>query len=593
MSFLTDASLVFIPSGYKEDKAYSIKPTDGSGDLTFARASDGTRVNSEGYVERVPWNLLQYSNAFSTSPWSAAASTLTSGQSGYDGSSNAWLITQTSAYGRLRYYLNITGTHTYSAYFKPGNTNWVCLFVNDGSIDKSAFFNLTGSGSIGDTNNLTSASIESVGNGWYRCSIVANYTAGDEIRVYPSIQNDFSTSDKSVYIQDAQLNEGTLKPYFPTTNRQDVPRLDYSNGCPCLLLEPQRTNLALYSEQFDNSAWGLIRANLGDNTISPSGLNNGYSIIANTTNDDHFIGQNITVTNTITYSFSAFLKKGNKNWARLWNTSVGYVDFDLQNGVVGTQSSATGSIESVGNGWYRCSIVYTATSTSTNAHRIYPLAGDNSRTFAGDGSTINLYFWGAQLEAGSYPTSYIPTTSASVTRVADAASKTGISDLIGQSEGTMFYDFIYKTTDQTRVSISDGSSTNWIFIGIPDSSTHSRLYIRTNGTVQVDTSSNLLGIFTSGQRYKIALAYKSGDWAIAVNGTIKTSGSQTFSPSAAFNTIVLTGNSSAASSQLGLNQMNQALLFKTRLTNDQLEYLTGNSYSTYATMASQLNYTIQ
>jgi hypothetical protein len=172
------------------------------------------------------------------------------------------------------------------------------------------------------------------------------------------------------------------------------------------------TNLVPYSEQFDNAGWSKTRASVTANAAtSPDGYANADAIIADSVNDDHFVGQNISVTNATAYSFSAFLKKGNKNWARLWNTSVGYADFDLTNGVVGTQSSATGSIENFGNGWYRCTILYTASSTSAQTHRIYTLEGDNNKTFAGDGLTTNLYVYGAQLEAVDSLGPYIPTLS--------------------------------------------------------------------------------------------------------------------------------------------------------------------------------------
>jgi hypothetical protein len=176
------------------------------------------------------------------------------------------------------------------------------------------------------------------------------------------------------------------------------------------------TNLVPYSEQFDNAGWSKTRASVTANAAtSPDGYANADAIIADSVNDDHFVGQNISVTNATAYSFSAFLKKGNKNWARLWNTSVGYADFDLTNGVVGTQSSATGSIENFGNGWYRCTILYTASSTSAQTHRIYTLEGDNNKTFAGDGLTTNLYVYGAQLEAVDSLGPYIPTLSTAQT----------------------------------------------------------------------------------------------------------------------------------------------------------------------------------
>ena len=105
MSFFDDASLAFLPSGAagKDGKAYSIKPTDGTGDFTFSRGSNlsATRIGSDGLIEKGRENLLKQSNAFSTSPWTDVTASVTSGQSGYDGSSDAWLLEKSGASGRI------------------------------------------------------------------------------------------------------------------------------------------------------------------------------------------------------------------------------------------------------------------------------------------------------------------------------------------------------------------------------------------------------------------------------------------------------------------------------------------------------------
>ena len=355
------------------------------------------------------------------------------------------------------------------------------------------------------------------------------------------------------------------------TKGSDIARIDYSSGTGALLLEPQRTNLVTYDTPSNFSA-AVPRWTNG--TSNPAVINQAvgiygtetatkYTKTPGNTSADYLYFQRVPVVSGSVYTVSGYIKLGTAS-----NAVVVINNTTAWDSVVGANLVATAS--GGYDQWKRFEITFTAPASNyVNIHLGYHQ--ETGVTAQADGT---FFIQGVQLELGSYATSIIQTNGTTVTRLADTCYKTGVADWIGQTEGTLFVDFIYKTTDQTRVSISDGSSTNWIFIGIPDSSTHSRLYIRTNGTVQVDTSSNLLGIFTSGQRYKIALAYKSGDWAIAVNGTIKTSGSQTFSPSAAFNTIVLTGNSSAASSQLGLNQMNHATLYKTRLSNSELAALT-------------------
>src|SRR5210317_2249993 len=103
MSLLNKASLIQIPSGYKDGTLYSAKPTNGDGDFTFSRGSNlaATRVNSEGLIEKGRENLLTYSNDFSNSSWIKYLLNVTSGQTGYDGSSDAWLCEKTGAFGNI------------------------------------------------------------------------------------------------------------------------------------------------------------------------------------------------------------------------------------------------------------------------------------------------------------------------------------------------------------------------------------------------------------------------------------------------------------------------------------------------------------
>ena len=217
----------------------------------------------------------------------------------------------------------------------------------------------------------------------------------------------------------------------------NVPRLDYTNSsCPSILVEPQRTNLALRSEEF-NLIWSQLNVTITANvTTAPDGTSTADKLVENATNNQHRIDQ--TTTSAIgTNTFSVFAKKSERDsiWLRV-GTSGAY--FDLTNGTVsGATAGVTTSIVNYGNGWYKCSIV--RTSTVANEVVRINLAIWINGTYLGDG-TSGLFIWGAQLEASSYPTSYIPTTTASVTRNADVISKTGISSLIGQTEGTLFVD---------------------------------------------------------------------------------------------------------------------------------------------------------
>jgi hypothetical protein len=370
-TLLEQASLVMIPSGYKEDTVYSQIPTDGSGDLSFTRASNGTRVNSAGLVEVCPWNLLEQSNAFSTSPWSLTRATLTSGQSGYDGLTNAWKYTEGTFTANLpvleQSFTSSSDVETYSFYLKAGTRNWVAISVQGTGY---IWINLT-DGTVGSAGGGTppTATTQLVGNGWYLVSVSSTGTKFG-INLHITDANNSTSYNGNgtgfVYVQNAQRNIGTTaKPYFPTTDRLNVPRLTYQNGgggCPSLLLEKQSTNLVLWSEAFTNGVWATYNGTTTDNeTISPDGTQNASKVIMGAGNSAT-IRQTIGgLTNGSTYTFSLYIKQGSgvtafldisdtastvnitptSEWVRYtytanWNTSLNFVDIELR----GTSGSA-------------------------------------------------------------------------------------------------------------------------------------------------------------------------------------------------------------------------------------------------------------
>jgi hypothetical protein len=547
-TLLEQASLVMIPSGYKEDVVYSQIPTDGSGDLSFTRASNGTRINSAGLVEVCPWNLLEQSQSFSTSggAWNyTAGSGVTTGQTGYDGTTNAVLFTDSGAnavYGAYQSFSKL-GAVTLSIYAKAGSTNIFNIDIFQTPL-ATVRVNLS-------TGAITSGSgtVESVGNGWYRISVTAVMTDTYYVRFG-------CPATGTVYIQNIQANIGaTAKPYFPTTDRLNVPRLTYQNGgggCPSLLLEKQSTNLNLYSQDLTNAAYptggsgGTVTttANYG---ISPDGTQNATRIqISRTTGAGSYaeIYQRVSVTVGTTYTLSFYAKSLSGTPTLITTFNDGYFN------------EVTFSTD-----WVR----YTYTFVATGAFG----SGFNLLTytpFTNTSASADLLVWGVQLEASSYPTSYIPTTSSSATRVADACFKTGISSLIGQTEGVIFADFNFIPHDsQVIVSIEDWvASSKVINIGSPSN---------TAITAQVFSGSNIfVGTFSSaviGQRYKCALAYKASDFAFYVNGT-QVATQSTGSVPACVNFNLGRFDPSQSSD----NSYNQVALFKTRLSNSELASLT-------------------
>lgn len=450
------ASLLLIPSGYKSGKAYAEIPTNGNGDLTWTRASDAWRTNAEGLIQRVPWNLLQYSNTFSNGVWVTGGygnlPTLTANSiaNPVNGLTDAWTASFAAAGTQGRLLQLFTGLsngvpYTYSMYIKAGTKTSVAIYSDTATVGLNAIFNLS-NGTISSTSGTT-ATITAMTNGWYYVTITNNILSSGNGQ-YGIVTN--TGEDGTLYIYGAQLNIGaTAKPYFSTTDRLNVPRLSYMYGsCPALLLEPQRTNLALQSESFDNASWVKDFSSVTANTTtSPDGNTNADTYTGNGTTSVKLLYQGISVTNGTTYTSSIYAKKNTNNFIQILTSSAAFganfwANFDLNSGVVGSVgSSATAKIESVGNGWYRCSITGTATATGTYSNAIYSLITSATSTRSESNSlSTSVFVYGAQFEVGAYSSTLIPTTTASATRIADTFSRSNIytNGLITSSGGTWF-----------------------------------------------------------------------------------------------------------------------------------------------------------
>ena len=550
MSLLDLASLVLSPTATKEGKVYSAIPDTGEGDMTFTRGSAATRVNSEGLIEKERGNLLLQSNTFDTT-WLLSGVTRTSGQSGYDGSNNAWKIDKTTSYGYIYQNISTSGVLTFSIYAKAGTVDWVLLHITASSTYYQ-YIDLT-NGNIGAGTNISSKTT-SVGNGWYKCEIAFNDSSVSRVRVYPAIDDgDVSGTSGNIYIQDAMLNQGLVATdYIETTTSavyegitDDVPRVDYSGGgCPSLLLESQRSNLLPQSEYFGASDWLKTGLTIASNEVaSPDGNLNATEVTI--TNGAHFLFDIISVSASTTYTFSWYAKRGTA-------TNVSYSIYDNTNSVDIISSTSYYSQLS-DTEWKRISVQFTTSATTTSV-RPYVLR-DGGQT-----GTISIY--GAMVEAGSYSTSYIPTYGVSSTRVADFAIKSNASNLIGQTEGTIFIEFTRENNSVGTFSISANNVGTRIYIGTNASGLICQVR---NGYAQQAYFSTAQ---TEGTKYKCAIAYATNDFVLYMNGT--QIGTDTSGTVPECNTI-RTDDAGGAN----LNQpLNQAILFPTRLTNDQLEELT-------------------
>ena len=542
MALFDDASLVVTPNGYKEGTLYSIKPTSGLGDMTVVRATTATRVNSAGLIELVPYNLLTYSEQFDNAAWTKLNGTVSANQAeAPDGTISADLFYPTTSGTDRLLAQTKTGTigqtFTSSAFVKSSGVDWVLFYAaNLGG----CWFNAS-TGVFGTVGSGVTASVLGQVNGFWRISLTATI-ANTNVYFYIGTANANGTSTitkngtDGILVWGAQLVTGALpKDYLRTETRLNIPRLDYSNGsCPSLLVEPQRTNLLTYSEQFDNAAWTKTNATVTPNTtISPDGTQNADTLIENTANATHLMTQAAGGGGIQTYSISVFAKSFSADrYLQIWvgNTinAAAWIRVDLDNGTItqnngiaGTgYSIASSSIQDFGNGWYKCVLVankLNTTGTNTIQFRLSQIStGGESNTYTGNG-TSGLYLWGAQVEVGSYATSYIPTTTAAVTRNADQISKTGISSLINSVEGVLYAEISAVTNDGTFkvISISDSSTSNVVRFYKTITDNQMSIRVTVAGVHQFNVLYTSPDLTTNN---KMALKYKANDFAFWVNG---------------------------------------------------------------------------
>jgi hypothetical protein len=309
-----------------------------------------------------------------------------------------------------------------------------------------------------------------------------------------------------------------------------------------LLIEEQRANLILQSEDF-STTWTATATNVTTNTIiAPDGNLTGDKVFVDTANAWHRVVQNISVTSGTTYTLSVYAKKAEQEYIQLHFQSTQFGDsnsgngavFNLSTGAISAQGASllAASITNVGNGWYRCSITKAATSTGTTG---IPITLVNQATFStagytGDGYS-GIYIWGAQLESSSFSTSYIPTVASQVTRAADAASMTGtnFSSWSNAAEGTFFAQFRPAAADfggnKNIFLASDGTTSNFVGLRYPSTGTQTALASTTSAVVQANVAN---GAIVAGTSYKLAGAYKANDFAASRDaGTVGTDTSGT------------------------------------------------------------------
>ena len=580
MSIYKSSSLAMIPTAYKDGKLYSVRPTDGSGDFTFSRGSNlaATRVDVNGLIEKGRENLLTYSNEYSNAVWVKSNTSVTSGQSGYDSTNNAWLLSKTAANASIRQNTTQIGVVTSSFYLKSGTLNWAFLYLDPTSgTDPSAYINLN-DGSVGTTSaSVVDVTTESAGGGWYRCSITANITTIAAFFVFPADSDgNISGTSGNILIQDAQLEQGLVATdYIEATTAsaqsgilEDLPRLDYSGGasCPSLLLEPSRTNRVTDSEYL-NGTWSENRSTLivNDDT-SPEGVNNATKLQEDTTaSNTHFTGKGYSYVSGTTYSWSVYAKADGRDEIVIQQGNPNVVSFNavfnFTSETAANFGNGTARIEDAGNGWYRCIIEGTTALLSSGTNINVFLRSGNSTTYTGDG-TSGVLLYGFQLESNaSYATSYIPTYGTSQTRVYDTLNDLDLDGMFSGDSYTILFDIDLNNTFNNKVFATAKKSTG----------SSSFTFRNFNGLLRV--YNNLDSIYLTG-----SIASDSNKWVVRIDGSTAdifsyNSGSPTKTNGTALTTIRDFGKINFT----GVNTMsslNQFLIFPTALTDSECIALT-------------------
>ncbi len=386
--------------------------------------------------------------------------------------------------------------------------------------------------------------------------------------------------------------QGLIESVPNTSSRLNYPLIDGKVvGCPHHLLEPQRTNLLPYSEDF--SQWTASDLTVTDNNaISPDGTLNASKLTAISGNNTKRIQEAGFSTTSTDRCFSIFVKTDDIKAIQLLHSGdlQGFARFDLVDYTVGSVGSkTTATIENYGNGWYKCTAIFDSTNAFGSSLYVY-ISDSAIGIYGGTSSEVgDLLIYGAQYEESSYPTSYIKSNIGSpTTRLADTASGSGNAATFNDSEGVLMAEISALDNDSTsrQISLSSGSSaTNKVSLNYTSTSNQVQAFIRSGGSIAFNVS-EIVSDTTNNN--KIALKYKQNDFALWVNG------------------IELATNTIDGNTPTGLNVLDfddadgtsnfygkakQLQYFDSALTDTQLEELT--SWDSFSDMANGQLYTIE
>jgi hypothetical protein len=563
--------------------------------ITFSRPTTATYYNAttSAIAEQ---NLFTRSQEFDSADWGKTATSVTANSTvAPDGTTTADTVTADGTTGSKLISASNMGAgaapataRTVSVYAKAGTNNYLQIyFSGDGT--PWADFDLS-LGTVGSTGSNQTASIVSVGSGWYRCILytasttatTCNFAIVSSSSAARAESNSLATT---VILWGAQLEQrSTVTAYTATTTaaitnyipvlltqQANEARFDHNpttRESLGLLIEEQRTNLVTYSSAFDNASWVKSNATIATaQTIAPDGTQTAQQFIPN---NGATIGAGTNLYKQITLAAGStattiYAKAKELTAFTLQDGSGNGGNFNLSAGTATNVGGGVASITAVGNGWYRC--IATVASSITNPYVFFYPSSGTANGYNG------IYIWGAQLEAGAFPTSYIPTVASQVTRSADSASMTGtnFSSWYNQSEGSVYCEGFIPTN-------ADEASGNYYF-AISDGTTANSIHIAdVNGTVaQVIAGGTTQFNVTVGSEpttfAKLSLAYKTNDFIACVNATLSSADTSGTLPIVDRLLIGVRGDNPTSFRLNGT--IKKLAYYPIRVTNTQLQSLTG------------------
>jgi hypothetical protein len=579
--------------------------------ITFTRSTTATYYDGVT-TAKAEENLTARSQEFNLSPWTVSRLTVGADAAvAPDGTTTADSLTGTAgASGSNAPYFGYGGSVvpagvvvSASIFAKKSTHDFFQIFLwnQPGGF---ANFNLA-TGAIGTAGTtVTNHTMTDVGNSWYRCTMTFTTTATGCMIGGGLVASASATrlaawtlaGTEVVFVWGAQIEQRSVSTAYTATTTQPITnyvpvlltapankaRFDYNpvTGVALgLLIEQQRTNLTLYSEEFDNAAWSktvypsTITAN---QTIAPSGTLSADLISSTTDSSRHGVNQiHAGATAGVTYTASVYVKKGTQRYIVFgdggdapWHILI----FDFDTGTITSTTNLTGSsVTSVGNGWFRLTCSFTRTNAGTFQFVVgfSNVSSTASPPIYVGSITDNFFLWGAQLEAGAFATTYIATVATTQTRTADSASMTGtnFSSWYNNGEGTLYGEGLGTLSNGTIATINTGTSfSNMIVLG-SFGATNEAARVWANNTSQAE-----LGTLALNTRNKISLAYATNNIATSINGASVITDTSAIIPSIGVDTLQI-GRQWSATLQLN-GTIKKIAYWPLRLTNAQLQTLT-------------------